>query len=116
MRDLAHTAVVVTVCTCVLLILFRISEHTSPAATRTERLVAQMIDRADQYYDDARASRDDAERLHLKSMALSRHQFSNATLSHERLEHLVGYSVRRRIKHLQQDISRIRQNVATDSK
>lgn len=112
MRDLSQTAVLVTVCTGVLLILFRISEHTSPAVSRTERLVTQMADLSDQYYDDARATRDDVERLHLKSMALSLLQFANATVSHERLEHMVGYSVRRRIKHLQQDITRIRQNVA----
>lgn len=112
MRDLTQTAVLVTVCIGVMLILFRISEHTSPAVTRTERIVTQMVDLSDRYYEDSRATRDDAERLHLKSMALSLLQFSNATLSHERLEHIVGYSVRRRIKHLQQDITRIRQNIS----
>lgn len=115
MRDLVQTAVLVTVGTSVLLVLFRISEHTSPAVTRTEKLVSQMTDLSEQYYEDARHTKDDVERVRLKAMALSLLQFANATLPHERLEHMVGYSVRRRIKHLQQDLSRIHQNMAPNA-
>ena len=112
MKDLTQSAIIVTVCVSVMLILFRISEHTSPAASRTERIVTQMVDLSDQYYEDSRGTRDDAERLQLKSMTLSLLQFANASLPHERLEHIVGFSVRRRIKHLQQDITRTRQNIS----
>ena len=111
MKDISHTATLVTVCLSVMLILFRIAEHTSPAVTRSERIVNQIVDLSDQFYEDARGTSDDLERFYLQSMALSLLQFANATLPHERLEHIVGFSVRRRIKHLQQDITRMRQNI-----
>lgn len=104
-----------TVCTSVMLILMRISEHSNPATTGTERLVSQVVDLSEQYLEEARTTQDKIETMQLKSMTLSLLRFANVTLSHERLEHLVGYSVRRRIRHLEQDINRLRLSLSTPS-
>ena len=111
--DLVHTSVAVTLTTSVLLVLFRISEHTPSAPTAH---VEQIVDVADQYYDDAkRVATDDADRLRLKSMALALLRHANASLRVDVLENVSGYSVGRRIKHLEQDVARLRQNITRTS-
>ena len=107
--DLLHTSVAVTLSTSVLLILFRISEQTPSVSTAH---IEQVVEVADQYYDDAkRVASDDIDRLRLKSMSLALLRYANASLRIDVLENLSGYSVGRRIKHLEQDLTRLRQNI-----
>jgi hypothetical protein len=109
--NLLHTSVAVTLTTSVLLLLFRITEHSPPSASTVH--IEQIMDVADQYYDDAkRVASDDIERLRLKAMALALLRYANASLRIDVLENVSGYSVGRRIKHLEQDLARLRQNIA----
>ena len=111
MKDLLHTSILVTVTTSVLLVLFRISENTPTSASTTH--IEQIVDVADQYYDDAKKNAsDDIERYRLKSMTLSLLRYANASLRTDVLENVAGYSVARRIKHIEQDLTRLRQNIA----
>lgn len=108
--DLFHTSVAVTLSTSVLLVLFRISEHTPSVSTAH---IEQVVEVADQYYDDAKkVTTDDIDRFRLKSMALALLRYANASLRVDVLENVSGYSVGRRIKHLEQDLTRLRQNIS----
>lgn len=109
--DLFHTSIAVTLSTSVLLILFRISEHGAPSASTA--LLEQVIDVADQYYDDAkRVAGDDIERFRLKAMSLSLLLYARASMRVDLLENVSGYNIGRRIKHLEQDLTRLRQNMS----
>lgn len=106
--DLAITAVTVTVSITILMVLFRLSETTTPSS---QRQVEQMVELADQYYEDARASTHDIERFRLKAMTMSLLKLASLSLRADILENITGYSVARRIKHIEQDLTRLRQSI-----
>ena len=111
MKDLLHTSIVVTLSTSVLLVLFRISEQHSAQTSPGIHSVEQVLDVADQYYADSKKG-DDVERFRLKAMTLSLLKYANVSLRSDTLENVAGYSVGRRIKHIEQDLARLRQNIA----
>ena len=113
MWTLDYTALLVTVAVGVLLVLLRVTEHTSPVTMGTERIVAQMIDLSDLYCEDAGTATDDIERLRFRAQALSLLRLANTLLPREHLERLSGYSVRRRIRQLEQQVSSVNQNPTT---
>ena len=109
---LQHTVVGVSLCASTLLVLFRISEQgTSYVAKRSERMVEEMIELAERYHDESKRTTeglDDLERMKLKAMALSLLQYAQIALSDDVLETIAGYSVGRRVRHLQQEMNKLR--------
>ena len=114
--NLYHTASGVTLCVCMLLILFKLSEQsTSPMFSKHDRMVEQILDLSDHYYRDSRAATDDVERLKLRAMALSLLTYASVIRRNDVLEHTAGYSVTRRIKHIETDLHNLRQSIVPNN-
>lgn len=107
MKSLEYTSIVVTGSTIFLLLLYRITEISTSSPSHIE----QVIDTADQYYEEARSATSDVDRLRLKAMALSLFRYASVSMRSDVLENIAGYSVGRRIKHIEQDMSRLRQSM-----
>ena len=110
-QTLEATAAVVTTVTCGGLMLLRMCESTHPYASRRATLIGRLLDVADQYYEDA-ASTTDLERLELIAMSLSLVQFVQRL--EEDLERIAGYDVSRRVRHLQQELNKLRVSMSTE--
>lgn len=110
--EFVHTATGVTVVSVLVLMLLRLSETSQPLQSRTDRMVAQILDLADQYHGDARASDDDLDRFRLRAMSLSLLKYASIAHAPAQLELVAGYNVGRRAKHVEQQLAQLRQTLS----
>ncbi len=117
MLTLLHTSALTTAFTVVVLVLIRISESVALRGDDgSARLMEQIVDLSDHLYAESKECTDDLESFRLKAMTLSLLQFASAaSLRSDALENLTGYSVARRVKHIEQDMTRLRQNIAAST-